>query len=166
VGDLNNDQLLDMSVANSDINSIRIFLGFPDGSFGNQSLISTTSSRPLYIYVSDINNDKLLDIVTANYDTHSISAVMGYGNGSFSTQTTYSTAYDLFPLSVISGDFNDDNQSDLAIANAGTDNVGVLFGNGNDSFTEQTTFSTGCGSHPQSVAVGHFNDDTARYCYC
>jgi hypothetical protein len=155
-----------MSVANLDINNIDIFLGFPDGFFGNQSLISTTSSRSLYIYVSDINNDKLLDIVTANYDTHNISALMGYGNGSFSTQATYSTGYDSFPLSVISGDFNKDSQSDLAIANAGTDNVGVLFGNGNGSFTEQTTFSTGCDSHPHSVAVGHFNDDTARYCCC
>ena len=66
----------------------------------------------------------------------------------------------LFSFSLAAGDFNDDHYLDLAIANYGTDNIGIFYGNGNNTFTNQVTFSTGRGSRPSSIAVGHFNDDT------
>ena len=122
--------------------------------------LSTGSSRPIWINVADFNNDTLLDIATANYGTHSVSIFYGYGNGSFSSPITYSTGYDSLPFSVVAGDFNNDNYLDLVIANYGTNNVGVFLGNGNGTFENQITFSTGLGSHPYSIAVGHFNDDT------
>ncbi|CAF3819621.1 unnamed protein product, partial [Rotaria sp. Silwood1] len=49
---------------------------------------------------------------------------------------------------------------DLAIANYGTNNVGILLGTSNNTFANQITFSTGPNSHPYSLAVGHLNDDT------
>ncbi|CAF4123640.1 unnamed protein product [Rotaria sp. Silwood2] len=159
VGDLNNDNRLDIAVANFGANNILIFFGFGDGSFGNQTVISTTSSRPLWIHIADINNDILLDIVIVSYGTNSISVLFGYGHGHFSSPIKYSTGYDSLPLSVVSGDFNNDNQLDLAIANSGTNNVLILLGNAENNFTEQATFSTGSDSHPCSLAVGHFNDD-------
>ncbi|CAF1259931.1 unnamed protein product [Rotaria sordida] len=48
---------------------------------------------------------------------------------------------------------------DLAIANYGTNNVGILLGTSNSTFANQITFSTGPNSHPYSLAVGHLNDD-------
>src|SRR5260221_478319 len=108
VADFNNDHQLDIAVANFGTNSIGIFLGFGDGSFSSQTVISTDSSRPLWINIADFNNDTLLDIVIANYGTHSISVLYGYGNGSFSHPITYSTGYDSFPFSVVVGDFNND----------------------------------------------------------
>jgi hypothetical protein len=41
---------------------------------------------------------------------------------------------------LISGDFNNDNRLDLAIAHYGTNNVGVLFGKGNGTFANQVIF--------------------------
>ncbi|CAF1520884.1 unnamed protein product, partial [Rotaria sordida] len=49
---------------------------------------------------------------------------------------------------------------DLAIANYGTNNVGILLGASNGTFANQITFSTGPNSHPYSLAVGHLNEDT------
>ena len=48
---------------------------------------------------------------------------------------------------------------DLAVANAGSNNVSILLGNGTGSFgTPATNFPVG--TDPRSVAVGDFNGDT------
>src|SRR5277367_4694507 len=72
----------------------------------------------------------------------------------------YTTGYDSLPLAVVAGDFNNDNQLDLVTANYGTNNIGVFLSSGNGTFENQSTFSTGLGSRPYSIVVGHFNDDT------
>ncbi|CAF4076324.1 unnamed protein product, partial [Rotaria sp. Silwood1] len=159
VGDFNNDRRLDIVIANFGTNSIGLLLGLQNGSFANQTVLSMVSSRPVWIHVADLNNDTALDIVAANYGTHSVSVFYGYGNGSFSNPSTYSTGYDSFPFAVVSGDFNNDKQMDLAIANYGTNNVGILLGTSNNTFANQITFSTDPNSHPYSLAVGHLNDD-------
>ena len=55
------------------------------------------------------------------------------------------------------GDFDGDGKPDLAVANALSDNVSVLLGNGDGSFQAAKNF--GAGSYPVSVAVGDFNGD-------
>jgi hypothetical protein len=71
---------------------------------------------------------------------------------------TYFTG--LTPCSLALGDFNNDTQLDIVVANFVNQNVGILLGYGNGSFTNQTTYSTGLDSQPYSVAVGDFNNDT------
>ncbi|CAF3149807.1 unnamed protein product [Rotaria sp. Silwood2] len=62
------------------------------------------------------------------------------------------------PQSVAVGDFNNDTQLDIVVANSLSDDVSVLLGNGNGYFENQARYSAGYG--PQSVAVGDFNSDT------
>ena len=62
------------------------------------------------------------------------------------------------PESVTVGDFNGDGKSDLAVANAASNNVGVLLGNGTGGFAAAVTYASG-GSSPCSVTVGDFNAD-------
>ncbi|MBX9258962.1 DUF4347 domain-containing protein [Desmonostoc muscorum CCALA 125] len=59
--------------------------------------------------------------------------------------------------SVTVGDFNNDGNSDLAVANYDSDKVSVLLGDGNGGFGSATSFSVG--SSPASVTVGDFNND-------
>ena len=47
---------------------------------------------------------------------------------------------------------------DLAVANANSDNVSILLGNGTGLFGTATNFAVG--SFPVSVGVGDFNGDT------
>ena len=61
------------------------------------------------------------------------------------------------PISVAVGDFNGDGKPDLAVANYATNNVSILFGNGDGTF--QAAVDYGVGSKPDSVAVGDFDGD-------
>jgi hypothetical protein len=158
-GDFNNDTQLDIVVANYDTHSIGIFLGYGNGTFANQTIFSTGASRPVSIAVGDLNNDHWLDIVVTNNGTNNIAIFFGYENGSFGNQITYSTSYDSLPYFVVVADFNHDHYLDIAVANYGTDNVGVFLGYGNGSFTTQTTYSTSLRSSPYSIAVNDFNND-------
>src|SRR5258707_1225936 len=69
----------------------------------------------------------------------------------------YSLGVGRVPVSVAVGDFNGDGVLDLAVVDAGYNNVSVLLGNGDGSF--QAARSFGAGSHPYFVAVGDFNGD-------
>jgi hypothetical protein len=62
-------------------------------------------------------------------------------------------------LMVTVGDFNNDSRLDIAVANFGTNNVGIFFGFGNRSFTSQTEIST-TASRPISICVADFNNNT------
>src|SRR5215472_15708938 len=61
------------------------------------------------------------------------------------------------PISVAVGDFNGDGKPDLAVANANSNNVSVLLGQGDGTFLLAVNYAAGSG--PRSLAVGDFNGD-------
>ena len=154
----NNDGI-DIAVAHFGSNSIGIYLGFHDGSFIRGKTFSTGSSRPLFIGVNDLNNDQQLDIAVINSGTHSIGIYFGIGDGSFLSSMIYSTGYDSFPRSLAIADLNNDHHLDIAVANSGTNNIGLFLGYGNGTFKDQMIYSTGFESNPSSVAIDDLNND-------
>ena len=60
---------------------------------------------------------------------------------------------------VVTGDFNNDGQLDLIVANNEGDNVSILLGNGDGTFQPAVSYSAGAGTLPDSIAVGDFNGD-------
>ena len=60
--------------------------------------------------------------------------------------------------SVAVGNFNADGKIDVAVANAASNTIGVLLGNGGGEFAAAVTYATG-GASPKAVAVGDFNAD-------
>lgn len=63
----------------------------------------------------------------------------------------------VFPAWIAGGDFNEDGNQDLAVANVGSDDVSILFGNGDGTF--QMEFRVPVGMGPFSLAVDDFNLD-------
>ncbi|CAF1558042.1 unnamed protein product [Rotaria magnacalcarata] len=159
VGDFDNDNQLDIVVANRGTNSIGILGGYGNGTFKKVLVYSLGSSRPVSVTVADLNNDKCLDIIVTNYEISNIGILFGYGDTTFSAQNKYSTGYDSLPTSVVVADLNKDSQLDLIVSNSGTSNVAVFLGYGNGSFSLPGIYSTGVGSQPFTVAVGDLNGD-------
>ena len=56
-------------------------------------------------------------------------------------------------------DLNQDDHSDLAVCNSGTNEVLVFYGDGYGNFSKPTTYSLRFNANPQSVAIGDLNND-------
>jgi large repetitive protein len=82
------------------------------------------------------------------------------GTGASFTRQSPDLAVGLGPTSVAVGDFNGDNDPDLAVANQFDGTVSVLLGiPGGGGFSGPTPAGNYNGSDPMSVAVGDFNGD-------
>ncbi|CAF4380178.1 unnamed protein product, partial [Adineta steineri] len=109
--------------------------------------------------IGDFNNDNQSDIVVAAYSINNIVVFIGYHMIQSQNPTTYSTGIGSLPLQIISGDFNNDAQLDIAVVNTGTNNLGIFLGYGNGSFEEQIIYSTGETSHPVALCMNDLNND-------
>ncbi|CAF4742513.1 unnamed protein product, partial [Rotaria sp. Silwood2] len=106
VGDFNNDDFIDIVVANSGSNTIGIFLSHDNGTFTDQNVYTTGfQSSPYSVVTNDFNNDNFIDIAVTNYRTNNVGIFFGHGNGTFSTQISFSTGSS-HPFFIKTGDFN------------------------------------------------------------
>jgi streptogramin lyase len=127
VADLNDDDQLDIIVANYGTNNIGVLLGYGNGSFANITMFSTgDGSHPFWVTLGDLNNDDRLDIAVANSASNTVGVLLGYGNGSFGKQTSYLMGYGSRPYAVAIGDFNNDTWMDMVVANYDKQGVDIL----------------------------------------
>ncbi|BAQ64645.1 S-layer family protein [Geminocystis sp. NIES-3709] len=158
VGDFNGDGKLDLAVANANSANTSILLGLGNGGFSTPTTLAV-SFQPRSLTVGDFNEDGKLDLAVANQSgpdgLSSVSIRLGNGSGGFSTGTTL--AVGTTPFSITVGDFNEDGNVDLAVANQGSNDVSILLGDGTGGFSTGTTLAVG--SAPTSVTVGDFNGD-------
>ncbi|CAF1563076.1 unnamed protein product, partial [Rotaria sp. Silwood1] len=157
--DFNNDSLLDIAVVNYGTNNIGVLLGYENGTFGNQTVLSTgLNSHPDSIAIHDFNKDGQVDIVVANYDSKNLVTFLGSGNGTFENQGRYGINFDFAPLMIGAGSFNKDGRSEIFVAYDDIDYVDVLVTYDIGSFSNHIKYSTG--NWPRFVALGDFNNDT------
>jgi hypothetical protein len=158
VGDFNNDHKLDTVIVNMDNANIIVLLGNGDGTLIVQKAVPTGSgSYPAAVAVGYFNKDNILDIAVANSGNDRVLIFTGNGNGTFQSQKSLQAGGGSSPNGVAVGDFNNDNNTDVAVANWGTNAVGVFLGYGNGSFRSQMTFPSG--NVPNWVNVADFNGD-------
>lgn len=166
--DFNGDGKKDLATANTSSNSISILFGNGIGSFSVSSNIAFPSF-PTSLTAGDFNSDGKMDLavstaISASSPTtipittgqNDVSILLGDGFGNFSTNSyTVGQVYSI--NSIISNDFNNDGNLDLAIANNNMGNVSVLIGNGAGSFPVAVDFPL-IGS-PISLTSADFNSD-------
>ncbi len=160
VSDLNNDGWSDVVVANYGTDNVGILLGRSYGVLDTMMTCSTgIGSAPYSVAIADFNNDTHLDIVFTNSETNNIAILLGYGNGTFTIGATYSTGTRSRLYTVAIGDFNNDNVSDIVIANSGVSNIFLLYGYANGTFGNETSYPFSYDYLPYSVAVKDLNQD-------
>jgi hypothetical protein len=127
VVDVNQDDKLDIVVANSNKNNVGVLLNSGNGIFLPQTSYSTGSnSSPRCVSVVDLNGDIRPEIIVANHDLDNIGIFVNIGNGTFLLQKTYSTGSGSNPVFVSVIDVNGDHKPDIIVANSEKDNVGVM----------------------------------------
>ena len=96
------------------------------------------------IAVGDFNGDLNQDLAVANLHSNTLSLLFGDGSGGFGPYSTVVVGpIWAGPASVTAGDFNRDGWFDLASANAGSDDVTILLGNGTGGFSPPVTYLAG-----------------------
>lgn len=127
VVDVNQDDKLDLVVANSNKSNIGVFLNIGNGTFFPQNMYFTgNNSSPQCVSVVDLTGDSKPEIIFVDYNENNVGILVNIGNGQFILEKTYSTGSDSNPKSVLVADVNDDEKPDIIVANSGTSNVGVM----------------------------------------
>ncbi|MBI5100223.1 MAG: VCBS repeat-containing protein [Nitrospirae bacterium] len=172
-GDLNNDGRTDLIVANWSADTITVFLGNSDGTFTVQSPVSV-GVHPNSIAAGFFNNDANLDLAVANGGgIRDVTLLIGNGSGGFSNVTSLDVSVEGYPTTgdadinyIVSGDFDNDGKTDLALSkNTGypelNDHIKIMKGDGSGGFTPLSSTNVGDSvTGPYGVASGYFNNDT------
>ena len=147
--DFNKDSQLDIAVVNSYDSTLMIFLISGNGTFNTSTLYSTGSqSFPNSIGIGDFNKDGWVDIVVANSNTDNVGVFLGFDYPTFTSSNIGAPKRGSLPYYVVVGDFNRDSQWDIAIAYQKLNSIGILLGNGNGTFLNQSLYSVGESSEP------------------
>jgi hypothetical protein len=153
-GDFNGDGKVDLAVANFYGNSVTIYLGAGDGTFGAPQDYAV-GVQPDAIVVGDFNGDGRLDIATASLSSGTVSILRGNGDGTFASAVEYAAGAGATALTA--GDFNGDGKLDLAVADSGSNAVSVLVNRGDGTFAPPLQYAVG--ANPHGIVAGDFNGD-------
>ena len=160
-GDVNNDGFEDLIGYSA--NAFSVFLSNGDGTY--RAPITTAVANGIFpSLLGDFNDDGKLDLVTLNNyadknGNTGFSIYFGNGDGTFGAPVTHVVTGQI--TAIAAADVNHDNKTDLLIDSTtdggNTDDVQVLFANGDGTFRPgPTTYNTNAGA---GLLTGDFNGD-------
>jgi hypothetical protein len=174
VGDFNEDGIPDLAIENAGDNTISILLGKGDGTFtaaapvpagGTPPCQSTTAQSNCAIVVGDFNNDGHVDLAVTSRVDATVTVLLGNGKGQFTEAAGSPITVGANTQALKIGDFNNDGNLDLVVANGDDDSLSILLGVGDGTFTQPNPpISLGPAggqltSFPFFIAVADFNSD-------
>ena len=163
-GDLNGDGKLDLAVANAITvghpvpGTVSILLNNGDGTFRNPVDYPAGQGVGSLATVG-LGRSGRLNLAVTNYVSvngiNAVSILQNRGDGTFQPPVSYQTGAG--PSWVVSADFNQDGNGDLAIANAADNTISVLLGKPDGSFGDRVDYPVAPG--PNQIVVGEFSGD-------
>jgi len=153
-GDFDNDSDVDLAVAVSNGGGkLAILMNDGDGTFASPVYYEAEALMSCDSAVGNLSEDNDLDIVTGDFGG-GVSVFLNKGNGSFHSPVRYEEPKG---DTVALGDFDGDSSLDIAVTPVGTAGVGILFNDGDGTFSYGGEYS-GVGSS-FSLSVGDFDLD-------
>ncbi|HEY6803043.1 MAG TPA: FG-GAP-like repeat-containing protein [Pyrinomonadaceae bacterium] len=156
-GDVNGDSKQDLVIVLTGFGSNFIYVMLGDGTGHFSVLTNYTAGFGQHpsLNLTDLNGDNKLDLVFINSDS-TVATMLGDATGHFSTLNSFTVGNT--PGAITIGDFSGDGKKDVAVANAGSDNVTVLLGDGLGGLGSATTIPD-VGDDPQTIVNGDFDSD-------
>ena len=156
-GDLDGDGYTDLVVVDRDKNLISVLQGKPDVTFTEVLAELPTGVSPRQIVLADVTGDGILDAAVNNRISEDVSIFLGKrGLVGFLMPGTYYPA-GFSPVSVVSGDFNEDGYPDAATANLRSHDVRIRLNLTDGSFGEEIIYPVNY--EPVCLAMGDLNRD-------
>jgi hypothetical protein len=160
IADFNQDGIPDLAVTSDD--GIDILLGTGHGQFLPYVPYATpavgTGTSSFGLAVADFNGDGIPDlVVTDGLALNSggvgglVSVFLGAANGTFPNRTDYSVGQ--LPQAVAVGDFNNDGNSDFAVADILDNTIYVYLGNASGVFTLASGSPVTTGNQPNDITT-------------
>ena len=124
-----------------------------------------TGKGPVSVAIADFNKDGHPDLAVANQTDGTISILLGNGDGTFNAQTVISIppvtttagTTNSNPSALVTGDFNDDGNIDIAVTDMANSQVDILLGNGDGTFSTPASYPAG--SNPVALVAQDFDGD-------
>jgi hypothetical protein len=163
IGDLNGDGIPDLAVTDYGDNTVSILYGQPGGTFTSGQTLATCTN-PYGAAIGDFRHSGQNDIAITCYKTAQMEVFLNNGMLPFQAppaQTTFQSpgiySTDVYPASLVVGDFNRDGKLDIVTGNSTANDISFFGGNGNGTF--QAGITSPSLSFPQSIAAGDINGD-------
>ena len=163
-GDFNGDGRLDLAIADYGYGhsdpGVSILLGNGDGTFETGGTYNV-GGKASAIVAGDFTSDGNLDLAVAvkfNSDDspgNTVALLVGNGHGAFSWGGA--TQAGVEPDALVAGDFADNGQLDLAVADYSSRDVTLLRGNGHGNFSQAGNYNVGGAAI--ALAAGNFTQD-------
>jgi hypothetical protein len=158
IAEMTGDAHPDLAVANAGSDTVSILAGDGAGGFTFTSSVAVSAGMaPGSLALGDLDNDGDEDLAVVGEGSTRLGVYLGNEDGTFAAPPGLPVGLGLAPTSVAMGLLDGDSYRDLVVANNGSDNVKVLLGDGDGTFTTAPTVTTGSG--PTDVTLGDVNGD-------
>ena len=155
IGDVNQDEIGDIVVANGGAKTVTVYLGNAQGAPIPAPDVPLNGT-PTAIVLGDIDGDGVLDMAVTNADGPSVSVWRGNADGTFTPGTEVPTAL-AAPSALALSDLNLDRHPDLVLVSPAGGTVAWRLGDGNGGFGPESMTPAGLGA--RALVVDDINGD-------
>jgi hypothetical protein len=161
--DLDGDADRDLAVANASNATVTILKNNGTGNFAQPATSpESVGTFPDAIAAADLDGDGDRDLAVANQVSGNVTILKNNGTGNFNQPLTSPEPAGTDPVSIVAADLDGDNDRDLVVANATSDNLTILKNNGSGSFSEPLSSPELATGKPISLAVADLDGDGDR----